>query len=61
MPDNNKEVQREVEERTGTCPCIWQIEVVHNGPSGDTASVSYSYGGGSTSDSVTVTTHAADY
>ena len=28
MPDNNEEVQREVEERTGTRPCIWQIEVV---------------------------------
>ena len=29
MSDDNKEVQREVEERTGTQPCIWQIEVVH--------------------------------
>jgi hypothetical protein len=28
MHDNNEEVQREVEERTGTQPCIWQIEVV---------------------------------
>ena len=28
MPDNNEEIQREVEERTGTRPCIWQIEVV---------------------------------
>ena len=28
MPDNNEEVQREVEERTGTRLCIWQIEVV---------------------------------
>ena len=28
MPDNNEEVQREVEERTGTRPCIWQIKVV---------------------------------
>ena len=26
MPNNNEEVQREVEERTST---IWQIEVVH--------------------------------
>jgi superfamily II DNA helicase RecQ len=28
MSDDNEEVQREVEERTGTRPCIWQIEVV---------------------------------
>ena len=29
MPDNNKEVQREVEERTGmSIICMWQIEVV---------------------------------
>ena len=30
MPDNNasEEVQKNVEERTGTRPCIWQIEVV---------------------------------
>ena len=28
MPHINEEVQREVEERTGTQPCIWQIEVV---------------------------------
>jgi superfamily II DNA helicase RecQ len=28
MPDNNAQVQREVEERTGMRPCIWQIEVV---------------------------------
>jgi len=28
MPNNNEEVQKEVEERTGTRPCIWQIEVV---------------------------------
>ncbi|KAF8226508.1 hypothetical protein L208DRAFT_1301367 [Tricholoma matsutake] len=34
MPNNNKEVQREVEERTGTRPCIWQIEVVHRVLSG---------------------------
>ena len=29
MPTINDEVQREVEEQTGTRPCIWQIEVVH--------------------------------
>ena len=29
MPDDNAQVQREVEERTGIRPCIWQIEVVH--------------------------------
>lgn len=28
MPDNNVQVQREVEERTGIRPCIWQIKVV---------------------------------
>ena len=28
MPTINDEVQREVEEWTGTQPCIWQIEVV---------------------------------
>ena len=28
MPDDNAQVQREVEERTGIRPCIWQIEVV---------------------------------
>jgi superfamily II DNA helicase RecQ len=29
MPESDEQVQREVEERTGTCPCIWQIKVVH--------------------------------
>jgi len=29
MPENDEQVQREVEERTGTQPCIWQIRVVH--------------------------------
>ena len=29
MLDNNAQIQREVEERTGIRPCIWQIEVVH--------------------------------
>ena len=29
MLDNNAQLQREVEERTGIRPCIWQIEVVH--------------------------------
>ena len=29
MPDDNAQVQREVEERMGIQPCIWQIEVVH--------------------------------
>ena len=29
MPDDNVQVQREVEERTGIRPCIWQIKVVH--------------------------------
>jgi len=29
MPESGKQVQKEVEERTGTCPCIWQIKVVH--------------------------------
>ena len=28
MPDNNAQLQREVEERTGIRPCIWQIDVV---------------------------------
>ena len=28
MPDDNVQVQREVEDRTGIRPCIWQIEVV---------------------------------
>ena len=28
MPDDNAQVQREVEERMGIQPCIWQIEVV---------------------------------
>jgi superfamily II DNA helicase RecQ len=28
MPDDNEQLQREVEERTGIRPCIWQIEVV---------------------------------
>jgi len=28
MPDNNEKVQKEVEERTGTHLCIWQIKVV---------------------------------
>lgn len=28
MPENNIQVQKEVEERTGIRPCIWQIEVV---------------------------------
>ena len=29
MPESDEQVQREVEDRTGTCPCIWQIKVVH--------------------------------
>ena len=29
MPESDEQVQREVEERTGTCPCIWQIKVVY--------------------------------
>jgi superfamily II DNA helicase RecQ len=29
MLESDEEVQREVEERTGTRPCIWQIKVVH--------------------------------
>ena len=28
MPESDEQVQREVEERTGTRPCIWQIKVV---------------------------------
>ena len=28
MPESDKQVQREVEERMGTRPCIWQIKVV---------------------------------
>ena len=28
MPESDEQVQREVEERTGTRPCIWQIQVV---------------------------------
>jgi hypothetical protein len=28
MPDNNAQIQREVEARTGIRPYIWQIEVV---------------------------------
>ena len=28
MPKSDEQVQREVEERTGICPCIWQIKVV---------------------------------
>ena len=28
MPKSDEQVQREVEERTGTRPCIWQIQVV---------------------------------
>ena len=30
MPDNNEEVQKVVEERTGTELRIWQIEVVRS-------------------------------
>ena len=26
MPESDEQVQREVEERTGTRPCIWQIK-----------------------------------
>ena len=29
MPESDEQVQREVEERTGTCLCIWHIKVVH--------------------------------
>jgi superfamily II DNA/RNA helicase len=29
MLESDEQVQREVEERTGTRPCIWQIQVVH--------------------------------
>ena len=29
MLDDNMQVQREVEERMGIQPCIWQIKVVH--------------------------------
>ena len=29
MPDDHMQVQREVEERMGIRPCIWQIKVVH--------------------------------
>ena len=28
MPESDEQVQREVEERTGIRPCIWQIKVV---------------------------------
>ena len=28
MPDSDEQVQREVEEGTGTHPCIWQIHIV---------------------------------
>jgi len=28
MPESDEQVQREVEVRTGTRPCIWQIQVV---------------------------------
>ena len=28
MLESDEQVQREVEERMGTCPCIWQIKVV---------------------------------
>ena len=28
MPESDEQVQKEVEERTGTRPCIWQIKVV---------------------------------
>ena len=31
MLESDKQVQREVEERTGTCPCIWQINHSHLG------------------------------
>ncbi|KAF8224389.1 hypothetical protein L208DRAFT_1311932 [Tricholoma matsutake] len=34
MPDNNEEVQREVEGRTDTSPCRWQIKGVHMVPDG---------------------------
>ena len=27
MPESDEQVEREVEERTGTRPCIWQIKV----------------------------------
>jgi hypothetical protein len=29
MPDNDKEVQKHVEEVFGFHPCLWQIQVVH--------------------------------
>ena len=29
MPESDEQVQREVEERTGIRPCIWQVKVVH--------------------------------
>jgi hypothetical protein len=29
MPDNDKAVQKHVQEVFGFCPCLWQIQIVH--------------------------------
>ena len=35
MPDSDEEVQRQVEEAFGVCPCLWQIRVVRAVLAGD--------------------------
>ena len=42
MPKSDEQVQREVEERTGTRPCMWQIQVVRKVLEGDAVTTSES-------------------
>jgi len=48
MPESDEQVQRGVEERTVTQPCIWQIKVVHKVLEGNHAITIAATGSGKT-------------